>query len=376
MTVPFIDLKPQTALVSGAERRHMNAFFDDMEFVGGKSTATLEADIVAHCDFDGDFIACANGTDALQLVFMALALNTDRPLKVGCPDVTFWASCEAIINAGHMPVLLDIDSHDLQLSLPSLQAGHEAFALDALVFPHLFGWCSAELEAIRAYCRAQNIFLLEDGAQSFGVKKDGRHIVADADVSTVSFYPAKVLGGCMDGGGIFVKDAVLAENIRKLGNHGRSSHYGYEFSGVNSRMSGLQARYLTTMLTKIDAIIEDRNASLALYREKIGSQFDNKLNLHAPPTGVTGNGYLQVMTLSAAPYDKLMAHMGEHGIGLGRVYPSLMREQPAHFDYLSPAEPTAAKAFVDSVINLPLYFGMTEAQIDEVVSRLEAFFND
>ena len=82
------------------------------------------------------------------------------------------------------------------------------------------------------------------------------------------------------------------------------------------------------------------------------------------------------MTLSAAPYDKVMAHMGEHGIGLGRVYPSLMREQPAHFDYLSPADPTAAKAFVDSVINLPLYFGMTEAQIDEVVSRLEAFFND
>jgi dTDP-4-amino-4,6-dideoxygalactose transaminase len=137
------------------------------------------------------------------------------------------------------------------------------------------------------------------------------------DVSTVSFYPAKVLGGCMDGGGIFVKDAVLAENIRKLGNHGRSSHYGYEFSGVNSRMSGLQARYLTTMLTKIDAIIEDRNASLALYREKIGSRFDNKLNLHAPPAGVTGNGYLQVMTLSAAPYDKVMAHMGEHWHRIG-----------------------------------------------------------
>ena len=82
MTVPFIDLKPQTALVSIAERQHMNAFFEDMEFVGGKSTAKLEADIVAHCEFDGDFIACANGTDALQLVFMALALDADGPTLI------------------------------------------------------------------------------------------------------------------------------------------------------------------------------------------------------------------------------------------------------------------------------------------------------
>lgn len=114
------------------------------------------------------------------------------------------------------------------------QAIRESRPKAALV-AHLCGWGSARLLELRALCREQGVVLIEDGAQAFGVRYQGEPIYKGAHIST-SFYPAKVLGPAGDGGAVFTDDAELADKVRRLGNHGRTAHYGYGDVGWNSRL--------------------------------------------------------------------------------------------------------------------------------------------
>ncbi len=358
MKVPFIDLNYQNSLVANG-LDWVSGAISQMEFIAGESGKQLETEIAAHVNYPGEFIACANGTDALELAIIAsFGIGTNK--KIACPDLTFWASCEAIVTSGHLPVFVDVDGQDYNLSYRSLVEVHEEVELDGLILPHLFGWASKELSKIREFCRSENIQLIEDAAQAFGVKIGGKSIFENADLATLSFYPAKVLGGCMDGGGVFCKDPALAKDIRSLMNHGRDSHYGYRQVGRNSRMSGVQARYLTLMLRHIDQIVTDRLTAQKRYTENLSAA--TKLTVLEPPEGVNGNGYLQV-SLCEDPI-QLQHKLGEHGIGTGRVYPSRMSEQKAEFQFLKPFETESAKRFCQSVINLPLFSGISPQQIN------------
>jgi UDP-2-acetamido-2-deoxy-ribo-hexuluronate aminotransferase len=372
MNVPFIDLKHQTKLIDHDERNFIFSFFDEMEFIGNKSSRDLAREITKKCGFGGQFVPCANGTDALELALMGHGLRDGK--KIACPEITFWASCEVIINAANIPVLLDIDNSDLQLSFDCIVEAHEAFKLDAIILPHLFGWCSTRLREIREFCKAEGIIVVEDGAQSFGVHLEDEAVVTNAQISTVSFYPAKVLGGCMDGGGVFCADEEMALRITQLSNHGRSEHYGYEYSGINSRMAGVQARYLLKMLNHIDFIIDERIRILKQYHENL-SQFSHDLTLHSPPDDISGNGYLLVATENSGRIAELTQYLKTRGIGFGRVYPSLMSNQKANFEFLSLRQARQAQLFADRVINLPLYFGMDEASINYVTSSVREFYN-
>ena len=141
------------------------------------------------------------------------------------PNLTFWATFEAVVNVGATPVLLDIDPIDLQMDLGEFLRAHHSRRFDAVILAHLFGWCSAKLDEFRGICRDKRITLIEDGAQAFGVKFDGQSVFADADVATLSFHPAKLIGGIGDGGAVLTRSDRIAQRVSALANHGRTGHY-------------------------------------------------------------------------------------------------------------------------------------------------------
>ena len=107
----------------------------------------------------------------------------------------------------------------------------------------------------------ENIILIEDGAQAFGsLLANNESIFHNAAISTLSFYPAKVLGGAGDGGAILTQNDDYAQKARQLANHGRSEHYSYDYVGWNSRLDALQAAYLNCGLIflKIEYKVGDR----------------------------------------------------------------------------------------------------------------------
>lgn len=333
------------------------------EFIGGKEVADLELRLQSQLEVE-HAVTCANGTDALQLALRAVGVGAGDVVLV--PNATFWATFEAVVNVGAKPVTVDADPRDGGVCVEAFeQAICEARPKAALI-AHLYGWGSSRLLDLRALCRKYGVVLVEDGAQAFGVRYQGRSIYTGAHISTTSFYPAKVLGGAGDGGAVFTDDAELADKIRRLGNHGRTAHYGYGDVGWNSRLDSLQAAFLNLSLDHVDARIASRREAVAFYRKSLpllGIQL-----MHAPE-GYEENGYCNVCLVhDPARKAALEASLKAEGIGFGNIYPSVMSEQPGAAAYLAGHfGGQSGQQLCASVLNLPLFPYMTEAELQRVV---------
>lgn len=363
--VPYIDLKPYVELVASVFGVPLNAianpklreagarFSDDVddllrwrEFIGGGPTTQLfEKNLAAKLDAK-HAVAVANGTDAIQLALRAAGI--ERGHRVAIPNLTFWATLEAVVNVGATPVLIDVDKDDLQMSLSEFVRAHRARRFDGAVLVHLFGWCSTQLAEFRGFCRESRITLVEDGAQAFGVQSDGESVFADADVITTSFHPAKVIGAIGDGGAVLTNNARTAQRVRVLANHGRIGHDEYAAIGWNSRMDAIQAAWLLRALEVSDTVVENRLATVL-----------ERYDTHVRPT-IRSNGYMNVRQVDDPAALSLRLHA--LGIETRRVYHRTLADQPAaHGAAIPVGSLMVSRQFAERVINLPLYYGMGDS---------------
>lgn len=376
MAVPFIDLSRLVARIRGEVLADWTECLDKCEFVGGPRVGAVERKLAAVLSVP-NVVSCANGTDALLVALQAVGVK--RGMKVALPNLTFWATFEAVAQLGAIPVLVDIDADDLQVDLDQLRSAHDAHRFEALMLVHLYGWTSARLLEIRAFCKERNISIVEDGAQCFGVEAFGEPVLAKADIATLSFYPAKVVGGAMDGGAITVQSKEHEAFLRSICNHGRSDHYSYAHVGWNSRMGALQAAFLSRVLDELPVILASRRKSAGWYRERFGSDpaASKRVRVFGPPAGVVENGYLNVITVEGKRGQEVVDALRAAGIGAARTYPETMDAQPpakaagaiAHGDL------GRSKAFCENVVNLPLFYGMRDDEHEAAARALLALLS-
>jgi dTDP-4-amino-4,6-dideoxygalactose transaminase len=377
--IPFIDLKPYVEKVRLCAEHGtlcpdfggaVNAILDRHEFIGKETVARLEG-LLRTRSGASHVIACGSGSSALTLALAAHGIDSGL---VAMPNVTFWATYEAIVHARATPLLIDINKGDLQMSFEEFERAHERHQFRAAILPHLFGWCSPRLGDFRAFCCDRNIVLIEDGAQAFGVEYDGRSVFADANTITLSFFPAKVIGGITDGGAVFTRHECVATTIRALANHGRvpgGGHYDHEMVGWNSRMSGIDAEWLCLAVDHADAVIDERRRLRSLYRN---SMFDLAhrigMTTHFEGQRVRENGYLEVWTLPK-PSEAVVAELHNFGVHAARVYPKPVSEQPDAWRTIRHGDLFNSYDFCNRVLNLPLWYGMKDEHVATVVHALE-----
>lgn len=367
MPVPFIDLRRfEPDFLERWAEISANVAKNTM-FVGGPEGAKLEETLKARTGAKG-VVGCANGTDALQLALRAMGVEEGDTVLL--PDATFWATFEAVVNVGAKPVTVDIDMTDLQMDFDLFVQAVEKYKPKAAMLVHLYGWASAKTAQFRSFCREHGIALIEDGAQAFDVSLDGESIYKDAQVSTISFYPAKVLGSCGDAGAVFCESEELAEKVRILGNHGRTAHYGHGYIGWNSRMGGYDAAWLNLCLEYIDARIESRRQTVVQYYK----QFEEwNLCSVKPPVNVKENAYLSALLFDPEKRPVIQEVLKEKGIGFGMVYPGSMSTQPAAEKYLvGKVGGEKADLLSKSVINPALFAYMKDEEIAEVLAGVKA----
>ena len=365
--VPFIDLSRLVAKIRGDVLADFTACIDKCEFVGGPRVGAVEKKLASVLSVP-IVVSCANGTDALLVALQAIGVK--RGMKVALPNLTFWATFEAVAQLGAIPVLVDIDPDDLHVSLDELRAAHDVHRFEAMMLVHLYGWTSGRLLEIRAFCKERNIAIVEDGAQCFGVEAFGRPVLADATVGTLSFYPAKVVGGAMDGGAVTMQSKEHEAFLRSICNHGRSDHYSYAHVGWNSRMGGLNAAFLSRVLDELPGILESRRTAAGWYRERLSTL--KGVRVFGPPPGIVENGYLNVFTVAGKRGQEVVDALKTKGIGAARTYPETMDVQP-------PAKAAGAivhgdlrrsREHCERVVNLPLFYGIREDEREAAVSAL------
>lgn len=361
--VPFIDLKRFESGFQEALNVKFRAMTAAAQFIGGEEVTRLENGLRDLLRV-GFAVSCANGTDALQLALRALGVGRGDTVLV--PNVTFWATFEAVVNVGADPATLDADITDGGISLHALEEAIDRLKPKAAIIAHLYGWGTARLAEIRALCEARGVLLLEDGAQCFGATYKGAPIYEGALISTASFYPAKVLGAAGDGGAVFTDDPELADKVRRLSNHGRTTHYGYGLLGWNSRLDSLQAAFLNLSLEQLDQRLASRRASAAFYQSHLPAL---GIEIMRPPQDYQENGYCNVCLIrDQGLKTALETRLKSEGIGFGNIYPGVMSRQPGaegvskgHFGGGD------GEVLCASVLNLPLFPYMKPDELERVL---------
>jgi dTDP-4-amino-4,6-dideoxygalactose transaminase len=361
--VPFIDLKRFEPGFQDALNAKFGAMTAAAQFIGGEEVTRLETSLRDLLRV-GFAVSCANGTDALQLALRALGVGRGDTVLV--PNVTFWATFEAVVNVGADPATLDADLTDGGVSLEALDKAIDLLKPKAAIIAHLYGWGTAHLAEIRALCKARGVLLLEDGAQCFGAAYKGAPIYEGALISTASFYPAKVLGAAGDGGAVFTDDPDLADKVRRLSNHGRTTHYGYGLLGWNSRLDSLQAAFLNLSIGHLEQRIASRRASAAFYQAHLPAL---GIETMRPPDDYDENGYCNVcLVRDASLKAELETRLKAEGIGFGNIYPGVMSRQPGaegvsrgHFGG------GEGEVLCASVLNLPLFPYMKPEELERVL---------
>ena len=369
----FIDLKAQYRALKPEIDANIQAVLDSAQFIGGGYVKELEeklADFVGrkHC------VSCGNGTDALQLAFMAYGVGKGD--AVFCPDVTFIASVEPACMLGATPVFCDITPDTYNLCPESLERQIKAVLAEGKLTPKMvvavdFLGNPADFAAINTICEKYDLPLLEDAAQGFGASCHGKRCCAFGDIATTSFFPAKPLGCYGDGGAVFTDDDEMDTLLRSYCVHGKGPGGKYDNIrvGMNSRLDNLQAAVL---LPKLKALADHEMDARQAVAGRYNAAFAGKLVTPCVTEGcVSAWAQYALLAESREQRDNIITHLTEKSIPNMIYYPTpqhalpVFRDAPLYGESFSNAVRYCAQTF-----SLPMSAYLTDEDQRTVINAV------
>ncbi|MFI5264237.1 MAG: DegT/DnrJ/EryC1/StrS family aminotransferase, partial [Candidatus Kapaibacterium sp.] len=229
-------------------------------YINGPAVKQFEREMEAYLNVP-HAIACASGTDALQIALMAIGVKPGD--EIITTPFTFVATTETIALLGAKPVYVDIDSETFNID-PEKITERITPRTKAILPVHLFGQ-PCDITRIKEIADAHNLYLIEDGAQVVGAKWQGKPACSFGDIATISYYPSKNLGAFGDAGMMTSTNEELADILRSIANHGATKTYLHDRLGVNSRLDSIQAAVLSVKLKYLDRWNARRREVATLY---------------------------------------------------------------------------------------------------------------
>jgi UDP-2-acetamido-2-deoxy-ribo-hexuluronate aminotransferase len=265
MRIDFANLQLQYQKYKADIDARMQKVLDNSNYIMGSEVEELES---ALATFTGApyALTCASGTDALILALMALDIKAGD--EVITTPFTFIATAEAIALLGATPVFVDINEQDYTIDVTQIEAKITP-KTKAIMPVSLYGQI-ADMDAINTLAQKYSLYVIEDGAQSFGASYQGKRSGNVSAIGTTSFFPAKPLGCYGDGGAVFVNDEALYTKLTQLRNHGQDRRYNHKYIGVNGRMDTIQC---AVVLAKLPYYEEE-----LLLRDKVAQRYTELLS--------------------------------------------------------------------------------------------------
>lgn len=310
-------------------------------------------------------VGVGNGLDALMLSLKALDIGSGDEVIV--PSNTYIATALAVTYVGAKPVVVEPRITTFNID-PNLIEAAITEKTKAIMPVHLYGQ-PCEMDSILHIAQKHRLKIIEDCAQAHGATYREQKVGSFGDVAGFSFYPGKNLGALGDAGAVVTNDKDLAEKVRALGNYGSDYKYHHIYKGHNSRLDELQAAFLFAKLPHLDRMNEERR--------KIASRYLTEIKNPAITLPTVMNEAVPVWHVFAVrckERDKLEKWLNEKGIGTNKHYPIPMHLQDCYKDLgITEGMLPIAEEISRTELSIPMYYGMTDEEIDFVINTLNSF---
>ncbi len=385
---PFIDLSAQQKRIYSGLMNRIESVLSHGKYIMGPEVAELEGTLARYVGA-GHAISCSSGTDALLMALMAYDVGPGDAIFT--TPFTFMATAEVISMLGATPVFVDIDPDSfnlnpekLGLAVQALRKGESAYSPlpkhnhihcsdrpnqlkpKGIITVDLFG-LPAEYESINTLAKANNLFVIEDGAQSFGAMYRGKRALGLADIGATSFFPAKPLGCYGDGGALFTDNDDLADRIRSIRLHGKGTEkYDNVRIGLNGRLDTLQASILLEKFKIYPSELETKN--------NVAQRYSNHLNkyLDVPQVPDQCLSAWAQYSVKSDNREEIRSKLNEAKIPTAVYYPKPLHLQPAftHLGYGKGDFPVSEETS-KTIFSLPMHAYLSDEQIDRITGIIK-----
>jgi len=369
-SIQMVDLHGQYQKMKPEIDQAIQKVIDSSAFINGQPVKEFAGELAEYLSVK-QVIPCANGTEALQIAYMALGLEPGDEIIM--PAFNYVASAEAAALMGLKPVFVDVHPDTYNIDVDQLEKVITS-KTKAIVVVHLFGQ-SANMEPLLSLARKHEIRVIEDNAQALGAVysfQDGTQHKAGVmgDIGTTSFFPTKTLGCYGDGGAIFTNNEELASVSRMIASHGQAKKYTFERIGLNSRLDTMQAAILRVKLKRLDEWNRARQEAAAVYDELLGNMEGTVRPSRSEFSTHVFHQY--VVRVTEKSRDEVKDALKASGIPSMVYYPSPLHLQKA-FAYLGYREgdfPVAEK-LCNEVLALPIHTELRRDEQEQIVSKLK-----
>jgi dTDP-4-amino-4,6-dideoxygalactose transaminase len=365
--VPFVDLVAQYRSIAADIDRAFHEVTASAQYILGARVQAFEEEFAQFVSAE-HAVGVGSGLDALRLGLLALEIGPGDEVIV--PANTYIASALAVSEVGADVVLADCDPATYNVD-PGAVAAAVTSRTRALLPVHFTGQ-AAEMRPLLDLAESNDLAVVEDAAQAHGTLYEGRPCGSIGKLACFSFYPGKNLGAYGDAGMVTTSDASVAERTRRLRNYGERAKYDHVVKGVNSRLDGLQAAFLSVKLAHLPSWNAARLGHADEYAAELAGVGDLVLQKRAP----TSTHVYHLFIVETAERDALREHLAERGVQTGIHYPIPIHLQEAYRDLgLGPGAFPQAERLARQSLSLPMYPELTSAQIGTVTAAVREFFD-
>ena len=363
----MVDLHSQYLKIKNKIDQAVQEVIDSSAFINGDSVKSFARELAEYTETK-HMVPCANGTDALQISYMALDLKPGDEIIM--PAFNYVAAAEAAMLLGLKPVFTDVWPDSFNINEDLLEEKITG-ATRAIVAVHLFGQ-SSNMEAILNISDKYGLDLIEDNAQSLGCNftfLSGEKFATGSmgHINVTSFFPTKNLGCFGDGGAILTNDQDLARRAEMISKHGQGQKYSYEMIGCNSRLDTIQAAILRVKLRYLDDYLDNRKNAARVYDKLLNNIEGVVKPARKSFTGHVFNQYV----IRIKERDKVKEELKKAGIPTMVYYPSPLHLQKA-FEKLGYKEGDfpVSENLCKEVLALPIHTEITVEQQEYIVNTL------
>jgi dTDP-4-amino-4,6-dideoxygalactose transaminase len=371
--ISLVDLSLQHQPIQSQIAQAMVEIIQRGDFILGQALSEFETAFAAACGVQyGVGVAC--GTDAIALGLPACGIHPGDEIIL--PANTFIATIIGVIQAKATPILVDCDPDTALIDLTAAETAITS-KTKAIIPVHLYGQMVSPIKLLDLADR-HNLIVFEDAAQAHLASREEYRAGSFGKAAAFSFYPSKNLGSFGDGGMLITNDADVAQTMRTLRNYGAPSKYLHTEIGCNSRLDNLQAAVLNIKLPYLEKWNRDRYLAAQHYNtllKPLKNQGIVPIQNHSSSGHIYHLYVIRITENSPINRNTLQEKLAGEGIQTGIHYPLPCHFQPAYQNLGNPGDFPNTETLCQQILSLPMYPGLSNTQIEQVVRAIELSFN-